>query len=378
MEWRCRSRTTATNHRPATPQTPTTQQPPRRPVCPPARRLGRSRTDEAGDSVGGPQRPGDQHADGGGHHHRRLGHVQLAQGAVPTVRSSTWPPSPSSIPAQARRRSRRASARRSRRPSAPSRGSRPSPRRPVRGWGPSPPSCSARLTIPSGSSTRSAPRSTRSRASRCSPKTPTSSWSASATRRSVWRFTAGRLRRQGLTGESLRRWRTREERQLRELAERVRDELLTLTSVSLVEMLAVKDYQIDIEIPEQTLRRYGLTLAPGRRHGASAEHRASRRRDQGRLQPSTWSAARTSAWSVRRSPSYRSCPGPTVRSCGSRTWARCATPSPTTRCSASSGSRPRTLRATRPGWSAHPAPRGSRHERGTDAGDHPDGPEDPE
>ncbi|CAN5842404.1 efflux RND transporter permease subunit [soil metagenome] len=64
----------------------------------------------------------------------------------------------------------------------------------------------------------------------------------------------------GLDGDALRDWSLREERQLRDLAEGVRDELLALDSISLVEMIAVKDYQIDIEIPEQTLRRHGLSL----------------------------------------------------------------------------------------------------------------------
>ena len=47
---------------------------------------------------------------------------------------------------------------------------------------------------------------------------------------------------------------------LRDVAERVRDELLRLPAVSQVKLIGVKDYQIDIEIPEDTLRKYGLTL----------------------------------------------------------------------------------------------------------------------
>ena len=47
---------------------------------------------------------------------------------------------------------------------------------------------------------------------------------------------------------------------LRNVAERVRDELLQLPSVSQAELIGVRDFQIDIEIPEKTLRRYGLTL----------------------------------------------------------------------------------------------------------------------
>ncbi|MBN2217466.1 MAG: efflux RND transporter permease subunit [Pirellulales bacterium] len=47
---------------------------------------------------------------------------------------------------------------------------------------------------------------------------------------------------------------------LREVAEQIREELLQLPSVSQVEMVGVRDYQIDIEISEETLRKYGLTL----------------------------------------------------------------------------------------------------------------------
>ena len=47
---------------------------------------------------------------------------------------------------------------------------------------------------------------------------------------------------------------------LRDLAERVRRELLLLPSVSQAELIGTKDYQIDIEIPERALRKYGLTL----------------------------------------------------------------------------------------------------------------------
>ncbi|MEM6469008.1 MAG: efflux RND transporter permease subunit, partial [Planctomycetota bacterium] len=50
------------------------------------------------------------------------------------------------------------------------------------------------------------------------------------------------------------------ELQLRAVAERVRDDLLVIESVAQVEYLAARDYQIDIEIPEETLRSYGLTL----------------------------------------------------------------------------------------------------------------------
>ncbi len=47
---------------------------------------------------------------------------------------------------------------------------------------------------------------------------------------------------------------------LREVAERVRDDLLAIPEVTQVDYLAARDYQIDIEIPEDTLRSHGLTL----------------------------------------------------------------------------------------------------------------------
>ncbi|MEC7695793.1 MAG: efflux RND transporter permease subunit [Planctomycetota bacterium] len=51
-----------------------------------------------------------------------------------------------------------------------------------------------------------------------------------------------------------------DELQLRAMAERVRDDLLRLPEVSQVKLLGARDFQIDIEIPEETLRKYGLTL----------------------------------------------------------------------------------------------------------------------
>ena len=50
------------------------------------------------------------------------------------------------------------------------------------------------------------------------------------------------------------------ERRLRELGEQVRDELLLLPSVSQADLVNVRKYQIDVEIPEATLRKYGSTL----------------------------------------------------------------------------------------------------------------------
>ncbi len=48
--------------------------------------------------------------------------------------------------------------------------------------------------------------------------------------------------------------------QLRELAEQVREALLLLPEVSRVDLTGGKDYQIDIEVPEETLRAYGVSL----------------------------------------------------------------------------------------------------------------------
>lgn len=50
------------------------------------------------------------------------------------------------------------------------------------------------------------------------------------------------------------------ELKLREIAERVRDDLLQLDEISVAEIQGAKDYQIDVEISEETLRKYGLTL----------------------------------------------------------------------------------------------------------------------
>ncbi len=47
---------------------------------------------------------------------------------------------------------------------------------------------------------------------------------------------------------------------LRRVAERVRSEVLALPSVSVADLVGTPDYQIDIEIPEQTLREYNLSL----------------------------------------------------------------------------------------------------------------------
>ncbi|MFM8891459.1 MAG: efflux RND transporter permease subunit, partial [Planctomycetia bacterium] len=52
----------------------------------------------------------------------------------------------------------------------------------------------------------------------------------------------------------------RSELELREVTERVRDDLLALPTVSAVEIAGGKEYEITIEIAEETLRKHGLTL----------------------------------------------------------------------------------------------------------------------
>ncbi len=50
------------------------------------------------------------------------------------------------------------------------------------------------------------------------------------------------------------------ELRLREVAEKVRDDVLTLSAVSSASIMGTRPYQIDVEIPEATLRSYGLSL----------------------------------------------------------------------------------------------------------------------
>ncbi len=52
-----------------------------------------------------------------------------------------------------------------------------------------------------------------------------------------------------------------DERTLRRLAEQVRDDLLAMPGITQVELAAVRDYEISIEVSQQALRRYGLTFA---------------------------------------------------------------------------------------------------------------------
>lgn len=50
------------------------------------------------------------------------------------------------------------------------------------------------------------------------------------------------------------------ELKLRAVAEKIRDEVLTLPAVSSASVMGARPYQIDVEIPEATLRSYGLSL----------------------------------------------------------------------------------------------------------------------
>jgi multidrug efflux pump subunit AcrB len=52
-----------------------------------------------------------------------------------------------------------------------------------------------------------------------------------------------------------------EEATLKALAEDIRDEILALPEVSAAELWGSRPYEISVEVPEQTLREYGLTLA---------------------------------------------------------------------------------------------------------------------
>lgn len=51
------------------------------------------------------------------------------------------------------------------------------------------------------------------------------------------------------------------EAELRRIAERVRDEIVDLPEITQVELDGVRPYEVSIEVSEQTLRQYGLTLA---------------------------------------------------------------------------------------------------------------------
>ncbi len=50
------------------------------------------------------------------------------------------------------------------------------------------------------------------------------------------------------------------ERSLREMAEQVRDELLLIDNITQVDLSGVRPYEISVEVPEENLRRFGLTF----------------------------------------------------------------------------------------------------------------------
>src|SRR5690606_37777531 len=51
-----------------------------------------------------------------------------------------------------------------------------------------------------------------------------------------------------------------DEKSLRKLAEGVRDDLLNLPEIDVVELYAARPYEISVEVPREELRRYDLTL----------------------------------------------------------------------------------------------------------------------
>lgn len=50
------------------------------------------------------------------------------------------------------------------------------------------------------------------------------------------------------------------ERKLRQVAEKIRDDLTDAETISLADLLGVRDYEMSIEVSEENLRRYGLTF----------------------------------------------------------------------------------------------------------------------
>ncbi len=56
-------------------------------------------------------------------------------------------------------------------------------------------------------------------------------------------------------------WGTLDERAMKSLAEQVRDEIISLPSVTKAEITGARDYEISVELKEAKLRQYGLTLA---------------------------------------------------------------------------------------------------------------------
>jgi len=50
-------------------------------------------------------------------------------------------------------------------------------------------------------------------------------------------------------------------RVLKEMAEQLKDDLIQYPEISFIQVIGVRDYEISIEVPRETLREYGLTLA---------------------------------------------------------------------------------------------------------------------
>ncbi len=60
------------------------------------------------------------------------------------------------------------------------------------------------------------------------------------------------------------------EKEIREFAEKVRDDLLRIEGITQLELSGVRNYEIALEVPQNKLRQYGLTLAQVRRAVADA------------------------------------------------------------------------------------------------------------
>ncbi len=79
-------------------------------------------------------------------------------------------------------------------------------------------------------------------------------------------------------------WSVEAQLKLRDVAEEVRNEILQLPNISRVDVVGSKDYQIDVEFDENTLRSYGLTLQDAARIIASENHQQAGGTIRGRSQ----------------------------------------------------------------------------------------------
>lgn len=79
-------------------------------------------------------------------------------------------------------------------------------------------------------------------------------------------------------------WSTDAQLRLREVAEKVRNELLRYPVLSRIDIVGGKDYQIDVEMDENTLRSYGLTLQEVANILASENHQQAGGTIRGRSQ----------------------------------------------------------------------------------------------